>query len=87
MYRERQLGVVLDRAVRTFPAILVTGPRQSGKTTLLKARFGKTHAYVSLENPDVRERARHDPVGFLRLHPPPLIVDEIQYVPELLSYI
>ena len=87
MYRERLLGATIERARRSFPAVLVTGPRQSGKTTLLRAMFGETHEYVSLENPDVRERARNDPNGFLRLHPPPVILDEIQHVPELLSYV
>src|SRR5688572_13552891 len=87
MYRERLLGATIERARRSFPAVLVTGPRQSGKTTLLRAMFGETHEYVSLENPDVRERARNDPNGFLRLHAPPVILDEIQHVPELLSYV
>src|SRR5437867_3549937 len=57
--------------MRTFPSLLVTGPRQSGKTTLLRHGWGKTHEFLSLENPDVRARALHDPVGFLRDHPPP----------------
>ncbi len=73
--------------MKTFPAIVVTGPRQSGKTTLLKTLFGKTHRFVSLENPDVRIRAKEDPLAFLENNPAPVIFDEIQYVPELLSYI
>jgi predicted AAA+ superfamily ATPase len=77
----------LRRAIRTFPAVLVTGPRQSGKTTLLKMEWGRTHRFVALENPDVRARALADPVGFLRENHPPVILDEIQYVPELLPYI
>lgn len=87
MYYERTLRSVLTRALRGFPAVLVTGPRQSGKTTLLRTRYGETHEYVSLENPDVRERAVADPVGFLRDHPPPVILDEIQHVPSLLAYV
>src|SRR5687767_4414924 len=83
----RSIEPTLRRAMRTFPAILLTGPRQSGKTTLLKARFGKTHRYVSLERPDVRSRALADPVGFLDEQPPPLIIDEVQYAPELLNFI
>ncbi len=67
--------------------MLVTGPRQSGKTTLLRTQFGETHAYVSLEAPHVRERALADPVGFLADHPAPVILDEIQNAPALLSYL
>jgi predicted AAA+ superfamily ATPase len=83
----RTLSGLLDRAVKGFPAALVTGPRQSGKTTLLRLRFGDSHRYVSLEAPHVRERALADPVGFLADHPPPVILDEIQHAPELLSYL
>jgi predicted AAA+ superfamily ATPase len=83
----RVLSKTLMKAVKTFPALVVTGPRQSGKTTLLRSLFGKTHRYVSLENPDVRVRAKEDPNGFLENNKPPLIIDEIQYVPELLSYV
>lgn len=77
----------IRRAVKTFPAVLVTGPRQSGKTTLLYEKFSKSHRFVSLENPDVRARVLDDPLGFLKDNPPPLILDEIQYTPELLHYI
>ena len=87
MFKERTLAKTIIRAAKTFPAIVVTGPRQSGKTTLLKSIFSKTHRFVSLENPDVRMRAREDPVSFFELYQPPVIIDEIQYVPELLSYI
>lgn len=73
--------------MRSFPAIVVTGPRQSGKTTLLRHSWGKTHRFVSLEDPDVRMMAREDPRGFLDYYGSPLIIDEIQYVPELLSYV
>ena len=73
--------------MRTFPAIVVTGPRQSGKTTLLREQFGRSHALVSLEDADTRALASEDPRTFLKRHPPPVIFDEIQYVPELLSYI
>ncbi len=85
--KPRALGRVILRALRTFPAIVVTGPRQSGKTTLLKALCGRTHAFVTLEDPDVRIRAKEDPLAFLARWKPPVIIDEIQYVPELLSFI
>lgn len=85
--KPRALGRVIRRALRTFPAIVVTGPRQSGKTTLLKALCSRTHAFVTLEDPDIRIRAKEDPLGFLDRWKPPVIIDEIQYVPELLSFI
>jgi len=87
MLLPRTLSGTLARAVEGFPAVLVTGPRQSGKTTLLRSLYGESHAYVSLEAPHVRERAVADPVGFLADHPPPVILDEVQHAPDLLSYL
>lgn len=83
----RTLEETIQKAMKSFPAILVTGPRQSGKTTLLTERFSKSHRFVSLENPDVRARVTEDPIGFLKENPPPVILDEIQYTPDLLHYI
>ena len=73
--------------METFPAVVLTGPRQSGKTTLLKSQFSDTHNYLNLENTDIRLRAKEDPVSFMKQIKTPIIIDEIQYVPELLSYI
>ncbi len=84
-YLPRRLASTLTRALRTFPAVAVSGPRQSGKTTLLREELD--HSYVSLDRPDVRERALADPVGFFQDHPPPLIIDEIQHVPALLHHV
>ena len=85
--KPRVLARTILKALKSFPAIVVTGPRQSGKTTLLKMLFAKTHRFVTLEDPDIRMRAKEDPLHFLDQYQPPVIIDEIQYVPELLSYI
>jgi len=87
VYVPRVLASTVRRAAKTFPAILVTGARQSGKTTLLRHEFAKSHGFVSLERPDVRARALADPVGFLAEHKAPLVLDEIQYAPDLLHYV
>lgn len=83
----RTLSDTIKRSLRTFPVTLITGPRQSGKTTLLKEYFNETYDYVSLDRPDIRERALVDPLGFLKENHAPIIIDEIQNVPELLNYI
>ncbi len=86
-YIRRSLEPVLRRAVAEFPAVVLTGPRQSGKTTLLRHLFGKRYRYVSLELPDVQASAESDPRAFLEAFPPPVIFDEVQHAPGLLPYI
>jgi len=86
-YIERSLEPILEKAAAEFPAVVLTGPRQSGKTTLLQHFFGKRYGYVSLEPPDTRASAVEDPRAFLELHPSPVIFDEVQYAPDLLPYI
>lgn len=75
---------------KTWPAILLTGPRQSGKTTMLKSLAEKEkigREYVSLDDLTMREMAKNDPKLFLQLHKPPVLIDEVQYAPELFTYI
>lgn len=69
-----------------FPVLSVTGPRQSGKSTLVKSVFD-SYEYVNLEDPQLRREALEDPVGFIRTRPARLIIDEVQYAPELFSVI
>ena len=83
---KREMQRIARDLWQSYPVLTVTGPRQSGKTTLVKAEFSECE-YVNLEQPDVREEALSDARGFLARHPAPVIFDEIQNVPELVSYI
>ena len=85
-YIPRKLRKELLKAARSFAAVLLTGPRQSGKTTLLKRCFPGAD-YILLEDPDVIARVTADPRGFLDAVKRPVILDEIQNTPQLLSYI
>jgi hypothetical protein len=85
-YIPRKLAKVLLGAARRFPALVVTGPRRAGKTTLLRKLF--PHArYVLLEDPDLRAQVRTDPRAFLEGLKPPVVFDEVQNTPELLDYV
>jgi len=82
----RAIQKVIREAVRSFPAMVLTGPRRTGKSTLLRHMF--PHAqYILLEDPDIQSRARSDPRALLEELHPPVIFDEIQNVPELFPYI
>lgn len=83
---KRNADTKLTHLARTFKAVAVTGPRQSGKTTLIKTLF-KDKPYISLENIDNRNYALQDPRGFLSNYPKGVILDEIQRTPELFSYL
>lgn len=85
-YIHRKLAGGLLDASRHFPAVVVTGPRRAGKTTLLRKLFPNAR-YVLLEDPDIQARVRSDPRTFLEELQPPVVFDEIQNTPELLDYI
>lgn len=82
----RHLSQRLLAASKQFPAILLTGARQTGKTTLLRHLFSDHH-YVSLDRPLIADQAENDPESFLAAHPPPVIIDEIQYAPSLFRFL
>ncbi len=83
---QRTIQAQLKKLAAMYPVVTITGPRQSGKTTLAKMTF-PDYRYVSLENFDIRQMAEADPKGFLKSYAAPVILDEIQRVPALLSYI
>ncbi len=82
----RQIVPLLRSALRRFPAVVITGPRRSGKTTLLRTALPRAQ-YVLLEDPDIQDRIRRDPRSFIESLHPPVIFDEIQNTPQLLDYI
>lgn len=87
MYIKRAIEETVLRLSGMFPVLLVTGPRQVGKTTLLQKLMGPERKYVTLDAPDVRYLAKRDPALFMQRYTPPVLIDEIQYATELLSYI
>ncbi len=87
MYYERDIEPVIRQMDETFPVVVVTGPRQVGKTTLLSKMAGGDRKIVSLDNPTLRNFARTEPELFLQRYNPPVMIDEIQYAPELFDYI
>lgn len=87
MYNHRTLESYVEKASRQFPVLLVVGPRQVGKTTFLRALSGDTRTYVTLDDPTLATLAKEEPRLFLERFPPPILIDEIQYAPELLPYI
>ena len=87
-YIQRSLEKVVEQVTKEYPVVLVTGPRQVGKTTMLKKLMeGSSRGYVSLDDLNDRALAKNDPELFLQLHKPPVLIDEVQYAPELFTYI
>lgn len=87
MYYERTIEPVIQKISETFPVLIVTGPRQVGKTTLLTHLVESDRKIVSLDNPTIRASAKSDPELFLQRYAPPVLIDEVQYAPELFDYI
>lgn len=87
-YISRNLEHVVNQVTKEYPVVLVTGPRQVGKTTMLKKLMeGTNRGYVTLDDLNDRNLAKTDPEMFLQLHKPPILIDEVQYAPELFTYI
>ncbi len=87
-YIARSLEPVVEQVTKEYPVVLVTGPRQVGKTTMLqKLMEGTDRNYVSLDDLNERSLAKTDPQLFIELHKPPVLIDEVQYAPELFTYI
>src|SRR6056297_26665 len=86
MFINRTVEHTLRQLLKQYPVVAVMGPRQSGKTTLVR-HVCHDKAYVLLEDLDTREFARNDPRGFLAQYPDGAILDEVQRCPDLLSYL
>lgn len=87
-YIKRNLEKIVLQVSREYPVVLVTGPRQVGKTTMLKKLMeGTGRGYVSLDDLNERSLAKTDPELFLQMHKPPVLIDEVQYAPELFTYV
>lgn len=87
-YITRNLENVVNQVTKEYSVVLVTGPRQAGKTTMLKKLMeGTDRGYVTLDDLNERNIAKTDPELFLQMHKPPVLIDEVQYAPELFTYI
>jgi len=87
MYFARNISKVVLETNETFPVILVTGPRQVGKSTVLERIKEGNRVYVTLDDPQIRLLAQSDPALFLQTYQPPVLIDEVQYAPQLFPYI
>lgn len=87
MFYERTIKATIQNVSETFPVLLVTGPRQVGKSTILESIIEPSRKKVTLDNPTIRALAKSDPELFLQRYAPPVLIDEVQYAPELFPYI
>lgn len=87
MYYTRTIEPTIKKINETFPVLIVTGPRQVGKTTLLTRLADKNRKIISLDNPTIRAFAKTEPELFIQRYAPPVLIDEVQYAPELFDYI
>lgn len=86
-YIKRDIEEKILALSREYACILITGPRQVGKTTVLRQLMDDDRAYVTLDDLEERSLAKRDPAMFLQLHTTPIMIDEVQYAPELFSYL
>ena len=86
-YIHRQIEESLISLAKQFSALAITGPRQCGKSTLLRELFSTSYRYITFDDPVVREQALSDPKLFLEQLTDKVILDEVQYVPQLFSYL
>jgi len=87
MYVPRLLEAAVQRVTQSLPVVMVTGPRQSGKTTMLRKLSSAKRRFVSLDDLELRRLAQSEPGLFIRQFPPPVLIDEFQYAPDILPYI
>jgi len=87
MYIPRLLEAAVQRVTQSLPVVMVTGPRQSGKTTMLRKLSSAKRRFVSLDDLELRRLAQSEPGLFIRQFPPPVLIDEFQYAPDILPYI
>ena len=86
-YIKRDIEDKIISLSKEYSCILITGPRQVGKTTVLRQLMDDNREYVTLDDMDERSLAKRDPAMFLQIHSTPIMIDEVQYAPELFSYI
>ena len=86
-YIKRDIDPLIVEVSKSYSSVIITGPRQVGKTTTLRKLLGDSRRFISLDNKENRKLAQTDPELFLSLYPAPLIIDEVQYAPELFPYI
>ena len=87
MYIERTLSNIVAKATKSFKVVMITGPRQVGKSTLFDNIIEPNRRKVTLDDSDVLTLAKNDPNMFFQIYQPPLLIDEVQKAPELFTYI